>query len=248
MIDNNPASIWYGREPPPPEGPMERAWAALGTTILVVLLAPFWLAYKGCEKYQEWQDDRTHDFQEEVLKQPPLAVMVCKLGCRHSNGRYYSTEELSKLRVISRQPSHEDGDKKVDLMVLAPSKGEEDGQWFTCQIEAGSNSFKEYVTGGVQNFGGCTTVCCFFEGPDAWEQAKTIGHLSDKPSPMWGRTHCLDHAVRDEHCGTDLYTTVWYNYHGTRYVFQKAGSLTGFWQAKPDDQVYLEAVRNAGRK
>ena len=185
-------SIYYGHERPP-EGPMERAWEALGTTLLVVLLAPFWLAIKGCEKYHEWQQDRTYAFQEEVLKQPPVAVMVCKVGCPG-----YSTEEMAKLRVVSRQPSQEDGDKKVDLMVLAPSKGEEHVQWLTCQIEAGSNSFKEYVTDGVQNFGGCTTVCCLCEGPDAWERARPIGNLPEKPWHMYGEAHCLDHSIREE--------------------------------------------------
>ena len=196
-------SIYYGHEHPP-ETPLQREWAALGTTILVVLLAPFWLAFKGCEKYQEWQEDRTYAFQEEVLKQPPLAVMVCKLGCL-PNGLLHRGNVEAPCCLTATQS--EDGDKKVDLMVLAPSKGEEDVQWLTCQIEAGSNSFKEYVTDGVQNFGGCTTVCCLFEGPDAWEQARPIGNLPEKPWQLVGRTHCLDHSVRDENFPT------WFVYH-----------------------------------
>ena len=127
-------SVNYGHPPPPPppEGPLQREWDALGTTILVVLLAPFWLAIKGCEKFHEWQQDRTYAFQEEVMKQPPIAVMVCKLAAPIPG-------ELSKLRVVSRQPSQEPRDEKWDLMVLAPSKGEKDAQWITCQVKSGES-------------------------------------------------------------------------------------------------------------
>ena len=125
-------SINYGH-PQPPEGPIQRELTALGTTILVVLLAPFWLAIKGCEKYHEWQQDRTYAFQAEVLKQPPVAVMVCKVGCPNC-----SPEDMATLRVVSRQPSQEPSDKKWDLMVLAPSKGEKDARWITCQVKAAS--------------------------------------------------------------------------------------------------------------
>ncbi len=241
-------SIYYGHEHPP-ESPLQREWEALGTTLLVVLLAPFWLAYKGCEKYHEWQDDRIYDLHVEMLKQPPVAVMVCKLGCRHPDGSYYSTEEMAKLRVVSRQPSQEDGDKKCDLMVLEPSKGEKDVQWLTCEIKAGSDSLKEEVEPPyefpVPNFGGCTRVCCLFEGPDAWAKARPIGDLPEKPWHWYGRTHCLDHSIREERCDAESYVTCWYEYHGTRYVYQDGGSLQGFWQATPADEVYLEAVRRA---
>ena len=49
--------------PSPLKAQYKRELTALGTTILVVLLAPLWLAYKGCEKYHEWQQDRTYAFQ-----------------------------------------------------------------------------------------------------------------------------------------------------------------------------------------
>ena len=110
-------SINYGHAPPP-EGPLQREW----TPSALPFSSSFWhrsgWLYQGCEKFHEWQQDRTYAFQEEVLKQPPVAVMVCKVGCPG-----YSTEELSKLRVVSRQPSQENG-AKWDLIVLAPSKGE----------------------------------------------------------------------------------------------------------------------------
>ena len=109
------------------QGPIQRELAALWTTILVVLLAPVWLAYQAYQKYHEWQKE-TFASQEEVMKQPPVAVMVCKPGCFE-----YSIEEMVKLRVVSPQPSQENG---MDLIVLAPSKGEKD-EWITCQVKSG---------------------------------------------------------------------------------------------------------------
>ena len=175
--------INYGHEPSgEPESPLQRELEALWTTLLVVLLAPFWLAYKGCEKYHKWQDDRTYDFQKEVLKQPPVAVMVCKVGYGDSHDAYtlignISTEELAKLRIVSRQPSQEDGEK-VDLLVLAPSKAEKNVQWITCNILAGQDSI-ENDDNGVSNIGNLTTVCCLFEGrPECLGAGRTsLGRL-----------------------------------------------------------------------
>ncbi len=238
-------SIYYGHEHPP-ESPLQREWSALGTTLLVVLLAPFWLAYQGYEKYKEWQADRAYAFQEEVLKQPPLTVMVCKIGFQD-----YSIEKMSKLRVVSRQPYHEDADaEKWDLMVLAP-KDEKDVQWLTCQIEARYDSFRDDCihkgeNDGRSNFCACTRVCCLFEGPDAWAKARPIGNWPETPWHWYG-SRCLDHSIRDEPTfpEAESYVTCWYDYHGTRYVYQSGGSLQGFWRATPDDNMYLEAVRRA---
>ncbi len=235
-------SPYYGRKRPP-ETPLQRQWAALGTTLLVVLLAPVWLIYKGYEKCQEWRQDRAYASQEEVLKQPPLAVMVCKIGCS------YEAEELAKLRVVSRQPSQEDGEK-ADLLVLAPSKGEKN-EWITCELKAGDSFTLEPgelgQAHGLSNCWACTTVCCLFEGPDAWEQARPIGNLPEKPCHRYGDAHCVNHPIREEANLSDSgsYVTVWYNYHSTVYVYQDGCGLEGFWRAKPADEVYLEAMRRA---
>ena len=232
-------NINYGHPPPPPppESPLQREWRALVTTLLVILLAPVWLAYKAYEKCHEWQQDRTYASQEEVMKQPPVVVMVCKLGCPAG----YSVEEMMKLRVVSRQLAQESGS---DLIVLAPSKGD---QWITCQVKAGE-SFNH------DNLFALTTVCCLFEGPGAWEQARPIGNLPEKPLHMWGEKHCPDHSIREDESFLDRfpangsYVTAWYDYQGKRYVYQDGGGFQGFWRAKPADEVYLEALRNAGRK
>lgn len=235
-------SINYGHPPPPPgpESPLQREWRALATTLLVVLLAPVWLIYKGYEKCQEWRQDRAYASQEEVLKQPPLAVMVCKIGCS------YEAEELAKLRVVSRQPSQEDGEK-ADLLVLAPSKGEKD-EWITCELKAGDSfAVEPGQVHSLSNCWACTTVCCLFEGPDAWAKARPIGNLPEEPRHMYGDAHCLDHPIREETSlpNAGSYVTVWYNYHNTVYVYQDGCGLEGFWRAKPADEVYLEAIRRA---
>ena len=143
---------------------------------------------KATRKYKEWQADRAYAFQEEVLKQPPLTVMVCKIGFRD-----YSIEKMAKLRVVSRQPVKRTDDEKWDLMVLAPSKDEKDVQWLTCQIEARYDSFRDDcikpgVRIAVRNFCACTRVCCLFEGPDAWAKARPIGNLPEKPWHWYGKS------------------------------------------------------------
>ena len=92
-----------------------------------------------------------------------------------------------------------------------------------------------------------TTVCCLFEGPDAWAKARPIGDLPEKPWHMYGEAHCLDHSIREEtnFPAAGSYVTCWFNYHNTVYVYEDGGSLQGFWRAKPADNMYLEAVRNA---
>ena len=120
------------------------------------------------------------------MKHPPLTVMVRKLGCRHSNGRSIPSRSRRSSASSYDNPSRRSADEKGDLMVLAPSKDEEDVQWLTCQIEARNDSFQEYENDGKYNFGGCTTVCCLCEGPDAWEWARPIGNLPEKPWHRYG--------------------------------------------------------------
>ena len=110
--------------PPGPESPLQREWRALATTALVVLLTPIWLVYKGYEKCQEWRQDRAYASQEDVLKQPPVAVMD-EIRAAPTLPRSWQNSVF-----VPRQPSQEN--KGWDLLVLAPSKGD---QWITCRIK-----------------------------------------------------------------------------------------------------------------
>ena len=138
-------------------------------------------------------------------------------------------------------------ERKRTCSVLAPSKGEKTNglpvslklvihlRWEPGQVH------------GLSNCWACTTVCCLFEGPDAWEQARPIGNLPEKPCHRYGDAHCVNHPIREETSLSDSgsYVTVWYNYHNTVYVYQDGCGLEGFWRAKPADEVYLEAMRRA---
>ena len=103
-------------------------------------------------------------------------------------------------------------------MVLAPSKGEKDAQWITCQVKSGE-SLNE------SNFLALTTVCCLFEGPDAWAKARPIGDLPEKPWHMYGEAHCLDHSIREEtnFPAAGSYVTCWYT-TTTRFMFTRTGA------------------------
>ena len=70
--------------------------------------------------------------------------------------------------------------------------------------------------------------------------------MPEEPGHMWGEGHCFDHSIREENCNIgESYVIAWYDYKGTRYVYEDGGGLEGFWRAKPSDEVYLEAVQRA---
>ena len=229
-------------------------------TIGAILLAPVILVYQGYKKLEEWQNDRNYAFQVEVLKQGPIAVLVRQQGCedgekvqimaREHNFRILL--EQGDVRVVVPAVPLKDGKPEAKWVILHTGDHEKDSDYLCGRYLDGTVSWDDPTKLEKWQPVGWRIIFGFFEGADAWQQAKQalpcLEQVEIKPQYIYEKGHPhYDGFNETKEC--DIILTCWYNYRGTIYAYEKSilrgdRVMSGFSR----EETLLSLMRKASRK
>ena len=228
-------------------------------TIAVILLAPVILVYKGCEKLEEWRNDRNYAFQVEVLKQAPFAVLVRQEGCEDGEKvqtmakghKFRSLVDQDRVQVVEPAVPLNDGKPQAKWVVLCTDQNKE-ADYGCARYLDGTVGWDDPQKLEKWQPVGWGIVFGFFEGANAWQQAQqalpyleqvelTAEYKYEKGHPCY-----LDRFGSAKEC--DIILTCWYNYKGKIYAYEKSilrnDAMSGFWR----EETLLSLMRQANGK
>ena len=209
-------------------------------TIGVILLAPIILVYKGCEKLEEWQNDRNYAFQKEVLKQGPIAVLVTQDGAEDGDKvqamvkghKFRSLVDQGKVQVVEPSVSLKEGLPRPKWVILCTDQDKEAD--FACARyldgTVGWDDPKKLEKWQPMGWG---IVFGFFDGPGAWEKARQALPCLEKVEV---EAQYRAKNGRPDYKGKnfDLLLTLWYEHKGKTYAYQRrileSDPQVGFWR------------------
>ena len=209
-------------------------------TIAVILLAPVILVYKGCEKLEEWQNDRNYAFQKEVLKQGPIAVLVTQEGAEDGDKvqtmvkghKFRSLVDQGKVQVVEPTVSLKEGLPQPKWVILCTDQDKEADYACARYLDGtvGWDDPKKLEKWQPMGWG---IVFGFFDGPGAWEKAQQALPCLEKVEvePQYRAKN-----GHPEYKGKnfDLLFTCWYDYGGKTYAYQRrileSDPQIGFWR------------------
>ena len=193
-------------------------------TIGAILLAPVILVYQGYKKLEEWQNDRNYAFQQEVLKQGPIAVLVTQDGAEDGDKvmtmvkerRYRSLVDHDGVQVVEPTIVLKEGLPRPKWVVLCDDE-KKDADYACARYPASIEDLDNIKWQPV----GWRIVFGFFDGPGAWEKARQALPCLEQVEIKAEYLGVTNGHPQYQGTGFDFLLTCWYEYRGKIYAYEK---------------------------